>query len=318
MPIRSTLKQAQIAAIEKRAMKVSLFVVCFGFVANIGYGLLVQSDALLLTAVIYLLNLVTAGLGLLAATRVNAPANRRPEHGDWFVEPLVNGITGIMILLICVYGVINGLEGIRTGGHYVNTQGVVWFSAGSCLVCLIMVRYKRWASAQVNSKLLKADSWKWVMKLTFSAATLLGFLVYLALPDAFREVWARYVDSMVTVVLSVLFVGVALRLIRKNFGELLHVPPEENNPTDDIHGLLTSIGGQGGVLRFHTHVAQAGRLNFVDISILIDADSPLRDVRAQDALRERLWAVASRQDIGSRVTVQFTADPTWEDGRQTA
>lgn len=318
MPIRSTLKKAQLAEIEKQAMKVSLYVVCFGFVANIGFGLMVQSDALLLTAVAYLINLATAALGLFTATLVNTPANRRREHGYWFLEPLVNGISGIMILLICAYGIINGVEGIRTGGHYVNTRGVVWFSAGSCLVCLIMVRYKRWASDKVNSKLLKADSWKWVMKLTFSAATLIGFLVYDVLPENLQQVWARYVDSTVTAVLSMLFIGVAVRLIRRNFGELLHVPPEENNPTDDIDRLLESVGEAGGVRRFHTHVAQAGRLNFVDVCVLIDADSALRDVRAQDALRERIWQVTNRQAIGSRVTVQFSANPNWEDGRQSA
>ncbi|VVE77291.1 cation transporter [Pandoraea sputorum] len=325
MPIRSTLKKAQIGAIEKRAMKVSLYVVCIGFIANIGYGLLSQSDALLLTAIVYLLNLATAALGLMVASTVNGPDKGgdgdgkgiRREHGDWFLEPLVNGISGIMILLICVYGVINGLEGIRTGGHYVDTRGVVWFSAASCLVCLIMVLYKRWASARVNSKLLAVDSWKWVMKLTFSATTLIGFAVYDALPDDLRLVWARYVDSSVTILLSLLFVGVAIKLIRRNFGELLHVPPEENNPSGDIDQLLARERGPLGILRFHTHVAQAGRLNFVDVCVLIDGDSPLRDVGRQDELRERIWLVTQRQSIGSRVTVQITADPNWEDGRQT-
>ncbi|WP_353189415.1 cation diffusion facilitator family transporter [Pandoraea pnomenusa] len=315
MPIRSTLEKAQLAEIEKQAMRVSLIVTCFGFAANIFYGLLIQSDALLLTAIIYLLNLATAGLGVLAATLVNSPASQRHEHGYWFLEPLVNGISGVMILLVCAYGLINGIEGIRTGGHYVYTRGVVWFTAGSCLVCLVMVRYKLWASKKVNSKLLKTDSWKWVIKLAFSAATMAGFLVYSAMPDHLRDMWSRYIDSAVTIVLSLIFVGVALKVIGRSFGELLHVPPEENNPTDDVRQLLSDVGDNAGILRFHTHVIQIGRLNSVDICILIDADSELRNVRAQDALRERIWSVTNRQPIGSRVTVQISADPNWEDGR---
>jgi cation diffusion facilitator family transporter len=316
MPIISALRKAQLAAVEQRAMKVSIYVVCLGFAANVGYGFFVQSDTLLLTAIFYLLNLVSAALGLLAATVVNRPATRRFEYGYWFLEPLVNGISGLMMLVVCVYGLVNGIEGIRSGGHVVNAQGVIVFSIASCVVCLAMVVYKKRAAAQINSKLLKTDGWKWIMKLTFSAATLLGFFVYSVSPESVRDQWYRYVDSAMTAGLSLLFLSVPVKIVRNSFAELLHMSPEKNNPTAEIAQELAKIERELGILRHHTHVIQAGRRNFVEVNVLAGATSALSDIASQDRLRERIWSLLDTKPIESRLTVQITADPRWEDGRQ--
>jgi cation diffusion facilitator family transporter len=316
MPISTALQKAQLAVVEQRAMKVSIYVVCLGFAANVGYGFFVQSDTLILTAIFYLLNLVSAALGLLAATVVSRPATNRFEYGYWFLEPLVNGINGLMMLVVCVYGLVNGIEGIRSGGHVVNARGVILFSIASCVVCFAMVVYKKRAAAQISSKLLKTDGWKWIMKLTFSAATLLGFFVYSVLPESIRDQVYRYVDSAMTAGLSLVFLSVPAKIVRNSFAELLHMSPEENNPRAGIERMLTTIERDLGILRHHTHVIQAGRRNFVEVNVLVRAASPLDDLAAQDRLRERIWNSLGSQPIENRLTVQITADPRWEDGRQ--
>lgn len=316
MPIRSALQKTQLAAVEQRAMKISIYVVCLGFAANVGYGFFVQSDTLLLTAIFYLLNLVSAALGLLAATVVSRPATHRFEYGYWFLEPLVNGINGLMMLVICVYGLVNGIEGLRSGGHVVNTGGVIAFSIASCVVCFAMVVYKKRAAAQIDSKLLRTDGWKWIMKFTFSAATLLGFFVFSLLPESIRDQWYRYVDSAMTAGLSLLFLSVPVKIVRSSFAELLHMSPEENNPRGDIQKALAKLERELGILRHHTHVIQAGRRNFVEVNVLVGETSALFDLPSQDRLRERIWNTLGTSPVESRLTVQITADPRWEDGRQ--
>ncbi|MCP3723158.1 cation diffusion facilitator family transporter [Paraburkholderia sp. CNPSo 3272] len=316
MPISYALRKARLAAVEQRTMKVSIYVVCLGFAANVGYGFLVQSDTLLLTAIFYLLNLVSSALGLLVATVVSRPATTRFEYGYWFLEPLVNGINGLMMLLVCVYGFVNGIEGIRSGGHVVNAQGVMLISAASCVISFAMVIYKKRAAAQINSKLLKTDGWKWIMKFSFSAATLLGFFVYSILPESFHYLWARYVDSAMTAGLSLIFLFAPVKIVSTSFAELLHMSPEENNPRSEIEMALSKLERELGILRSHTHVIQAGRRNFVEVSVLVGATSTLSDLASQDELRERIWETLRANPLESRLIVQITADPRWEDGRQ--
>jgi predicted Co/Zn/Cd cation transporter (cation efflux family) len=55
----------------------------------------------------------------------------------------VLSVNGFMVLVICVYAPINGLEGIRAGGHKVDPKGVIWFSFVSGAVCLVVWVYER-------------------------------------------------------------------------------------------------------------------------------------------------------------------------------
>ncbi|CAM2138808.1 cation diffusion facilitator family transporter [Paraburkholderia tropica] len=316
MSIRSALKRSQLATAEQRAMKVSMYVVCLGFVSNVGYGFFVQSDTLILTAILYLLNFVSSALGWMAASLVNRPATDRFQYGFWFLEPLVNGINGLMMLIVCVYGLVNGIEGIRSGGHAIDARGVIWFSVASCVVCFAMVVYKKATARRINSKLLKTDSFKWIMKFAFSAATLLGFVVYSVLPAGMRDQWYPYVDSVMTTGLSLLFLLVPVKIIRSSFAELLHMTPDENNPRLGIETMLDDISRDFGIIRHYTHVVQAGRRNFVEINMLVDALSTLRDIGAQDRLREQIWKSLGSIPIENRLTIQITADPRWEDGRE--
>ncbi|MEK6291903.1 MAG: hypothetical protein V4793_11040, partial [Paraburkholderia tropica] len=150
----------------------------------------------------------------------------------------------------------------------------------------------------------------------FSAATLLGFVVYSVLPAGMRDQWYPYVDSVMTTGLSLLFLLVPVKIIRSSFSELLHMTPDENNPRLGIETMLDDISLEFGIIRHYTHVVQAGRRNFVEINMLVDALSTLRDIGAQDRLREQIWKSLGSIPIENRLTIQITADPRWEDGRE--
>jgi predicted Co/Zn/Cd cation transporter (cation efflux family) len=104
--------------------------------------------------------------------------------------------------------------------------------------------------------------------------------------------------------------------VRTSFAELLHMSPEENNPRSEIEKALSKFESELGILRHHTHVIQAGRRNFVEVSVLAGATSALSDLAAQDRLRERIWETLRANPLENRLIVQITADPRWEDGRQ--
>jgi predicted Co/Zn/Cd cation transporter (cation efflux family) len=107
-----------------------------------------------------------------------------------------------------------------------------------------------------------------------------------------------------------------VKIVNTSFAELLHMSPEENNPRSEIEMALSKLERELGILRHHTHVIQAGRRNFVEVSVLVRATSTLSDLASQDELRERIWETLSANPLESRLIVQITADPRWEDGRQ--
>ena len=90
-----------------------------------------------------LTSLVGSGLYLLAARVVEKPADRRFQYGYAHIEPLVNSFNNLILLVVLLYALCNGLEGLRTGGNEVDALGVVLYSLVSGAVCAIVWVYEK-------------------------------------------------------------------------------------------------------------------------------------------------------------------------------
>ena len=114
------------------------------------------------------------------------PENRRFPFGYSHLEPLVLSVNSFMVLLICLYALINGIERIRAGGNAVAAEGVVWFGILSGAVSLAMYIHERRVARRVDSLLIEADAREWLIDFGFSMVTLLGFAVlpFLSEPSA--------------------------------------------------------------------------------------------------------------------------------------
>ena len=88
---------------------------------------------------------------------------------------MVNSVNGMLILVICLYAFINGIEGLRSGGSEVDASDVIWFGAVSGLICATVGTYELWMSRRTGSQLLRNDAREWLIDATFSLVTLVGF-----------------------------------------------------------------------------------------------------------------------------------------------
>ena len=106
----STSDKKEASRIEQRTLVISIYGVLVVAVGSIAYGLFLESDVVILNGIFSLLSLIGAGLSLLAAKLVVKPENRRFPFGYSHVEPLVLSVNSFMVLLICIYALINGIE----------------------------------------------------------------------------------------------------------------------------------------------------------------------------------------------------------------
>ena len=67
------------------------------------------------------------------------------------MEPLVLSVNSFMVLLICVYALINGIERIRAGGNAVDAEGVIWFGLLGGAVSLAIWIYERGGASHLTT-----------------------------------------------------------------------------------------------------------------------------------------------------------------------
>src|SRR5690606_18465822 len=82
--------------LEQRTLLLSLACVVTIAVGSLAWGMAIESDVVSLNGVFSLVSLIGSILYLTAARLVTRPADRRFQYGYAHVEPMVNGVNGLL------------------------------------------------------------------------------------------------------------------------------------------------------------------------------------------------------------------------------
>jgi cation diffusion facilitator family transporter len=306
-----TQRRKDASALEQRTLTVSLYGVIVVAVGSIVWGLILESDTVILNGVFTLFSLIGSGLSLAAAKVVTRPADRRFPYGYAHVEPLVHCVNGMMILIVCVYAFINGVEGVRAGGDTVDANGVVAYSIVSGIVCAVMWAYERHMARRVQSELIDNDAKDWLMDLGFSAVTLVGFAVLPLLPEPYHSIWARYADSVMVCVMALLLLPVPIDILNRNLREVLLMRSADEALAQRVDAVMAQVRREHDIADHSAHVAKTGRYRFIEINIVAGPAFAAQTVREQDELRSRIWRELDLSLEDTWLSLCITADPRW-------
>jgi len=301
----------QASRIEQRTLLLSIYGVLVVAAGSIAYGLFLESDVVILNGIFSLLSLIGAGLSLLAAKLVVKPENRRFPFGYSHVEPLVLSVNSFMVLLICVYALINGIERIRSGGNAVDAEGVIWFGLLSGAISFAIWIYERRVARRIDSPLIEADAREWLIDFGFSMVTLLGFAVLLFLEEPARGAWARYADPVMVAAMALLAIPMPLGVLRRSLREVLLMTDAGDEVTRRVEAVMEAIRSEHDIARYVHHVVKTGRTRFIELDIVVGPNFALQTVAEQDRLRERIWRAIDMPLDNAWLSICLTGDPRW-------
>jgi predicted Co/Zn/Cd cation transporter (cation efflux family) len=224
---------------------------------------------------------------------------------------MVNSVNGMLVLVICLYAFINGVEGLRAGGSAVDVVSVIWFGVVTGVICAAVGTYELRMARRTGSQLLRNDAREWLIDAAFSLVTLVGFAALFVLEDPWRSAWARYADSALVAVLALLFMPIPLGVVVGNVRELLHMSSEDDAITVRVEAAMRAIREEHDIRSHTTHVAKIGRSHLVEVNIVVGPRFGLQTVPEQDGLRQRIWSAVERPVDAAWLTINFTADPRW-------
>lgn len=297
--------------VEQRTLALSLAGVAAIAAGSLLYGVWIESDVVILNGVFSLISLIGSTLYLVAARLVARRDDRRFPYGYAHVEPLVNVANALMTLVICLYALLNGIEGIRDPGEPVDAGDVVWFGAVTGALCAAIGTHELRLARRTGSQLLHNDGREWLIDAVFSLVTLLGFGVFFLLEEPQRSLWAGYADSVLVALLAMLFVPVPLGVLRQNLREILHMRSEDEAIVARVEAAMRVVRTEYDVLSHTTHVAKVGRSHLIEINLVVGPRFAAQSVAAQDALRGRIWSAVDQPIDTAWLTIVFTADPRW-------
>ena len=305
------LSKESASRIEQRTLTITLCMVVLLVVGTLIFGVRIQSDVVILNGIFSLFSLIGSWLSLTAAKLVARPADKYFQYGYWHVEPLVHCANSLMMSAMCLYAFLNGLEGLRSGGNIVDAVQVIWFSVVTGVVCGSVGFYEMYMAKKINSELLRNDAREWLMDFGFSLVTLTGFAGLFVLPEPLRSTWAYYADSALVSFMALLLIPFPIKVLVRNFREVLRITGSEEILVERITAALEHIKREDDIVDYSSHILKVGRTYFVEVNIQAGPEFSFQSIARQDELREIIWKNCGKSLDELWLSVCVTADKRW-------
>lgn len=277
--------------------------------AGILLGLLSGSMAIVFDGLFSFIDMAMSLLALFVARLVLRESNRRFQYGYWHIEPMALAFNGGMLMLLCIYALVNAIGSLAEGGQDVSLGWAIGYSAAMAAVSFAMYAYERRVNRQVRSQLLTLDIQSWLMTALVAAALLVAFLVAWWLEGTSLAYIAPYVDPGILAILSLALAFMPVKTVRQALAEVLLMTPAELDET--VRAAMDDVIARHGFLGYTSYAAKVGRGRFIEIHIVVPSDRELGTVDVLDGIRDEIAVALNAEGPEEWLTIDFTGQEEW-------
>lgn len=307
-----------IAHAEKRALQLSLFGTLIASGSGLLAGFLFNSQAILLDGVFSLLSMGMTGLALYTTQLIHRPEDDTFQFGYSHLEPLASVLQGLVILAICIVAFFTGIETLLSGGSEVKLSFASVYTVLLTALCFGIYYFERRIVGVSRSELIRVDAQEWLIDGILSSTLLVGFVAAIIIKQSNHPDWSKFIpmiDPILTILLALFASILPIRVMSKNFREVLLVSPAHVN--EQVQARLESIIAAYGFSDYSCHLAKTGRKYDLEINLLI-AEPEAWTIAEQDAFRAVIDSqlvkplLETGEDKGQTwLTISFTAERRW-------
>jgi cation diffusion facilitator family transporter len=292
---------------ERRALGISII---WGFsLAALGLatGILTGSRVVLFDGLYAFIGIGLTGLAVRVSQKVEAGPTKRYPFGRESLTPLIIGFEGVALLVTCVFAAFDAIVTIRAGGSDLPSGGVVAYAAISTIVPLFVGIHLH---KRINgSELVAAEALQWLIGALLGLGMLIGFVGAQVVDGTSLESAVPYVDPVLVLLASALFIGPPLKMVRTMLVELLEAAPDAEL-LQQVRDIVDEARIEFQFGQHNLRVTKTGPKFYVEIDILV---SPDWTVRESDEVRKMLLTALDDLPETVWMTLEFTAVPEYLD-----
>jgi predicted Co/Zn/Cd cation transporter (cation efflux family) len=301
MPLRNhTGEQEQ--GVLRRSIATTAVIATTGVV----FGLVSGSQAILFDGVFSLVDGVIVVLSLAVSRLLMSEGSRRFQFGYWHFEPIVVAFNGTVLMLLCLYALLNAVRGLLGGGRELNFDQAIFYAAAMMVVCFGMFFWERHSNQRIKSQFIRLDMQSWLMSAVIGAGLLLAFGGAILSQGTRWEPWARYADPAILAVLSSVMLFLPLGAVIKAVKQIFQVAPARLDGR--IRAYMEELVRERGFVTFSSYVARIGRAQFIEIYIVLPRDFAIGSVDLLDDIRTEIGDFIGDPGPQRWLTITFTGD----------
>jgi len=276
---------------------------------GIAVGLLSGAKAIVFDGVYSLADAGLTMIAFFAARLIARGADRRFQYGYWHIEPMLGFVNGSVLMLACVYALVDGADAMLMGGRQVTFGPGIAYAVASAAICLGIYLYVRRKGRGLGSSLLKLDARAWLFSGLLNTGLGIAFIIALLLDGTSAEHLAMYFDPAILILLALGMAPLPIRSLLASGREILQIAP----PDLDAHvsKIASEVAARHGFIEHRSYVSRVGRVQFVEIGFVGASASTAMTLGALDSIRQEVADAMGGLRPGYWLTIDFTADPQW-------
>ncbi len=297
---------------DQRLIMLSIWVSAGFAVLSTVWGIWIGSSLIVFDGIYSFASIGLSVLAVLALRFTRRGADERYPWGRDVAEPLVVVVKAATLGALCIYAAVGGVIDIVAGGRQVSAVSAVVYAVISTSAGLIVGLVLRRASREDRpgdppSDLVRAEAAEWLGDTLLSAGVLLGFIVALILVANGRTDLAAYVDPVMVVLVSVIFLVVPAKLIIAGMREVLTMAPPPEIMAD-LQAVVDRASAQHGFSETFLRAAKVGSRVDIEIDFIVGEASSIRTIADCDRVRAELYAELGALGYDRSVAIAFTHD----------
>ena len=230
--------------------------------------------------------------------------------GKHILEPIVISIKSLIIIIMCLYSLIQAIAIILSGGNDLEFGLALIYSIVSLVGCAAISLYMKIKEKSLSSELIKAECTQWFMDTALSTAVLIAFIVAMILAKTKLSFLNLYIDPIMTVVVSLLCIRIPIKTFIDSFKEVISVKANDEI-NDDIYVLVKEIEDEYKFEDSIARVSKVGRELRIEIDFIYNKDSKLKTLDQMDNVREEIHEAIKHINYKKWLNVSFTGNKKW-------
>ena len=296
-----------------KGLKLSFVSALLYAIAAILFGFFLSSSIILIDGVYTLIGAILTLFNFYTIKFIEKEDFESFPFGKESLAPLMVFIQYAITLLVSIINLAStaySLSSIQVNSNYIYGLSFAIASAISSVLTFYALRKRNLKVG--NNVLLEAEIQQWRFGYIFSLGVIASFILAIILQLSPWYSLAGWIDPIISIIITLLFIVTAIKEIRNAFRELLSGTPKgtiKKEIGDCLQKHVGEIAYEDIVLRS----AKIGNQLVIEIDIIIMPTSTLDSVIMQDQLREQfaaeLYVLYPTYNIWLNVT--FTANMKW-------
>lgn len=252
-------------------MTVSLYANLFFVLIELVMAIYTSSQAVLLDAVYDGIEFVMLLPSLFLIPLLYRPSNEKYPFGHMQMETVFIVIKGVTMIAVTVGLISNSINILFHGGRKIAFDVVAWFELFACVLGIVVTLYLMYKNRGMNSPMIRAEMQGWEIDSMISIGMTAAFFLPIFVDVPWFQKLVPYLDSMITIVLSMIMLPAPIRTVVTGIRDLLLISPEEET-VQEIKQIVEPVIRESNYSELFFEIVRTGRKLWISAYITLDKD----------------------------------------------